>query len=85
MFDEGRVAPHARDCREPHEYLIIKESQPYAFAFSVFADDIHAVVPIPRTDEGQPVYTVAFAPQYRTHAMVVQIRGFFSLSGKIVI
>src|SRR4030043_1915452 len=76
---------HACNLSEPHENFIKEESQPNAFAFAVFADNVHAVVPITRADKRQAVYAKADASQDSPHTVIVQAGRLFRPAGKIVI
>jgi len=67
---------------EPHEHFIEEESQPYTFAFAVFAHNVHAVVPITRADERQAVYAKADASQDSPHTVIVQTGRLLRPSGR---
>jgi hypothetical protein len=46
LFGEGDVSTRAGNLRELPEHIIQEKSQPDAFAFSLCAHHIHAVVPV---------------------------------------
>ncbi len=57
--------------RELHEHVIEEKPQPNAFAFTLRAHPVHAVVPVAGTHERQAVSAKAEAPLYCPYAMLV--------------
>ena len=60
---ERRVAAQARDFGEFSQHVTEEKAEPYAFAFAVPADQIHAVVPVAGTHQRQSVRAESQAVQ----------------------
>ena len=75
----------ARNLSEAHEHFVQEKSQPHAFAFAVFAHQVHAVVPVTGADERQPVLTEFEAVHDGSDTVFVKTRRLLRAPGQIVI
>jgi hypothetical protein len=80
-FDESRIAMQLCNVRELHEHVMEEKPQPNAFAFTLRAHFVHAVVPVPGAHERQAVSAKTQAPLYCPHAMLVERRSFVGPAG----
>ena len=85
MLGEGSVVAAAGEFGELHQHIVEEESQPDAFAASMFADEIHAVVPIAAADEREAVGAEFEAVIDGAHAVLVERGGFSGVAWKIVV
>ena len=76
-FSEGQVTTQACHLRELHEHVIQEKSQPDAFASALFADHVHAVVPVTGADEREAVLPACEALQNGSHTVFVHTGRFF--------
>src|SRR5204862_1788715 len=58
FISEGKVATLAGHRHKPIEHVVKEEAKPHAFAPPVFTHQVHSVVPIAATNQGQPMCTV---------------------------
>ena len=79
-FGKGDVLPRARQLGELREHIVKEKGQPDTFAAALFADQVHAVVPIAAADQRQAVFAEVQAVLDRAHAMFVE-RGRFLRNG----
>ena len=70
-LDESRVAMQLCNGFELHEHVMEEKTEPDAFAFTLRADFVHAVVPVAGAHQRQAVFAKAQAPFYRSHTMLV--------------
>src|SRR5579859_2143018 len=52
---KGRILAFARQFTELLQNVVEKEAEPDAFTAAVFPDQVHAIIPIARTHQGQPM------------------------------
>ncbi len=76
-FSEGQVTTQACNLRKLHEHVIQEKSQPDALAFALFADHVHAVVPVTGADEWKAVLPTCEALQNGSHTVFVHTGRFF--------
>src|ERR1700686_3192930 len=70
---------------ETRQYLVQEESQPDAFSLAVFADQVHAVIPIASSDQGKAVFASLETGHDRLNTVVVQSAGHLRSHRQIVI
>ena len=75
----------AGNLSEAHEHFIKEKSQPDAFAFALFAHQIHAVVPVTGAHERQAVLTEFETVQDGPDTVIVKTCRLFGAAGQIVI
>src|SRR5688572_10942343 len=73
---EGHLAAAARERGEALEHVVAEEGEPDALPFALRADLVHAVVPVARADQRQPMPADAGAALDGSHAVLVQARAF---------
>src|SRR5687768_18583037 len=83
LVGESGIAVPARDAGEAIEHVVAKESQPDAFALAFRAHLVHAIVPVARADQRQPMLANAGAALDGTHAVLVQARRFAGARGHV--
>ena len=67
------------------EHVVAEKGEPDAFALAFRAHLVHAVVPVARADERQPVLADGDAALDGAHAVLVQARRFARARGQVVI
>jgi hypothetical protein len=82
---ERPVALQPRNGGEVVEHRAQEEAQPHAFARSLDAHQVHAVVPVARAHQRQAVRAIAQAVLDRAHAMLVDARRFRRASRQVVV
>jgi len=84
-FGEGGVPVPPCDLLELFQHIVEEEGQPHAFPFPPLADEIHTVIPVAATHEREAVLAELQSVVDRTHAMIVERRGFLGTHGQIVV
>ncbi|MNE00643.1 hypothetical protein D3C80_930580 [compost metagenome] len=82
---KGAVALAQGDAAECPQHLMAKEAQPHAFALPLFADPVHAVVPVAAAHQRQAMGAALQGVAEGTLTMLVQALGQGRLSGQIVV
>src|SRR3990167_6560418 len=82
---EGGVILQARHRRELRKHGVQEESQPDAFAFTVMAHQIHAVVPVTGAHERQAVLAPPESSLNGSHTVLVQAGRLARTAGEIII
>ncbi|MNM49875.1 hypothetical protein D3C81_608920 [compost metagenome] len=82
---EGAVAVAQGEAGERPQYLVTEETQPHAFAKALFADAVHAVIPVPAAHQRQAVGAILQGMPEGALAMLVQALDQVRLGGQVVI
>ena len=84
-FGEALSPRAVRELGKMLEHVVEEEGQPDAFALAVFADQIHAVVPVATADQRQSVLAKLQSVLDRPDTMLVERGRFLGAMGRVVI
>src|SRR5690242_259929 len=84
-FSKGDISTPPRKSGELHENVVQKERQPDTFTAPVKSHQIHSVIPVTATHQGEAVLAKSQAVHDRTRAMIIQTCRLFRTHWKIVI
>src|SRR6185503_11440493 len=84
-FRKGCVTASRREWCKMFKNVTEEEGQPDTFAFAMLPNHVHAVVPVPATNQGQPMFAKPEAVADGPDAVLIERSRFLRVLRRIVI
>ncbi len=82
---EYDIAAKVGDFSEGTQHIVQEEPQPHAFSQTILPYQVHSIVPVARTHEGQPVFSKSKTTKDGELTVLVEACHFFGPSRQIVV